>query len=106
MRDAALGDVQLAHHLDSRKNGGVPFLAEGRHGVLQHSIDAVLDDHFGVPGLDVDITGSALERGENDGVNQPDDGAHAGFAGELSVEMFSSLSSSSVTTWSVKPSVA
>ena len=29
LRDAALGDVEIAHHLDTGKDRGVPFLREG-----------------------------------------------------------------------------
>ena len=83
LRDAALGDIQLAHHLDARKNRGVPFLGERLHGVLQHAVNAVLHDDFGVARFDVDVAGAALERRENHGIHQADDGAHAGFAREL-----------------------
>ena len=78
--DAALGDVEFAHYFNSGKDGGVPFLGEGLHGVLQDAVDAVLDDDFGVAGFDVDVTGAALEGRENHGVDETDDGADAGVA--------------------------
>ena len=61
----------------------MPFLGEGLHGVLQDAVNAVLDDDFGVAGFDVDVARAALEGRENYGVDQPDDGAHAGIAREL-----------------------
>ena len=83
LRHAALGDIQFAHDLDARKNGGVPVLGERLHGVLQDAVNAVLHHDFGVARFDVDVTGAALERGKDDGVDEPNDGAHAGIAREL-----------------------
>ncbi len=80
---AALGDVELAHDLDAAQDGGVVLARDGRHGRLQHAVDAVLDDHRIVVGLDVNVGGAAFERGEDGGVDQPDDGADVFFAGEL-----------------------
>ncbi len=56
---------------------------DGRHGLLQHAVDAVLHMHRVVVGLDVNVGGAALESGEDGGVHQPDDGADVFFAGEL-----------------------
>src|SRR4029077_19850650 len=81
--DAALGDIEFAHYFNAREDGGVPLLGKSLHGVLQHTVDAVLDDDFGVARLDVNVTGAALERGEDDGVNEANDRAHAGIAREL-----------------------
>src|SRR5580692_6859001 len=39
--NAALGDVQLAHDLNARKNRRVPFLRQRLHRVLQHAVNAV-----------------------------------------------------------------
>ena len=83
LRDAALGDVELAHDLDAAENGGVMLAGDGRHGGLQHAVDAVLDDHRIVVGFDVNIGGAALESGEDGGVDQADDGADVFFAGQL-----------------------
>ncbi len=83
LRDAALGDIEFAHDLDARKNGGVPFLGERLHGVLQDAVNAVFHDDFGVARFDVDVAGAALEGGEDDGVHEAHDGAHAGIAREL-----------------------
>ena len=73
LRDAALGDIQLAHHLDARKDGGVPVLGDGRHGVVQHSVDAVLDGYFLVARFDVNVAGAPLQRVEDGGIDQLDD---------------------------------
>src|ERR1700690_1839986 len=61
LRDAALGDVELAHDLDAGKNRGVPVFGERLHGVLQNAVNAVFDHHFGVARLDVNVTGTALK---------------------------------------------
>ncbi len=83
LRNATLGDIELAHDFNARKNGGVPFLGERLHGVLQDAVNAVLHDDFGVARFDVDVTGAAFEGGEDYGVHQAHDGAHAGIAREL-----------------------
>ena len=83
LRHAALGDVELAHDLDARDDGGVVFLGDGLHGLLQHAVDAVLDDHRVVARFDVNIAGAPLQRGEDRGIDQADDGADVGLAGQL-----------------------
>src|SRR6185369_14834397 len=37
LRDAALGNIQLTHHLDARDDGGMMLLADGRHGLGEHA---------------------------------------------------------------------
>ncbi len=106
LRDAALGDVELGHDLDARNDGGVMLLGNGLHGVLQHAVDAVLDHHIVVFRLDVDVAGAALERIENGGIDQPDDGA---FVFRWSAARWKSSrrpTSSSLMRSSVNPSVA
>ena len=66
-----------------RQNRGVVLAGDGRHGGLQHAVDAVLDDDRIVVGLDVNVGGAALESGEDGGVDQADDGADVFFAGQL-----------------------
>src|SRR5277367_553654 len=83
LRDAALGDIELAHYFYARKDGGVPFLGERLHGVLQAAVNAVFDDDLGVARFDVEVTGAAFQGGEDYGVNEADDGADAGIAREL-----------------------
>src|SRR4029077_6068541 len=39
-------------------------------GVLQHAVNAVLDGDFGVPRFDVNVTGAALECGEDNRLDQ------------------------------------
>lgn len=46
---------------------------DGRHGIVQHAVDAVLDYHFGVARLDVNVQGAPLERVEDGGIHQLDD---------------------------------
>ncbi len=80
---AALGNVELAHDLDAAEDGGVVLAGDGRHGFLEHAVDAVLDVEGVVVGLDVDVGGAALESGEDGGIDQADDGADVFFAGQL-----------------------
>ncbi len=82
LRDAALGDVELAHDLDAREDGLVMLARDGRHGLLQHAVDAVLDEERVVVGLEMDIRGAAFERGEDGGVDQADDGRDVVFGGD------------------------
>jgi hypothetical protein len=80
---AALGDIELAHDLDAGKDGLVMLARNGRHGGLQHAVDAVLHMQAVVVGLEVNIGSAALERGEDGGVDQPDDRADVFFRGQL-----------------------
>src|SRR6266849_142506 len=73
---AAFGNVELAHHLDTGNDGGVVLFPDGRHGVGEDAVNAELDDHRIVAGLDVDVAGSPLERGEDRRSDQADDRAH------------------------------
>src|ERR1019366_7814949 len=41
LRYASLGDVELAHDLDTAQNCGVVFAGDGSHRFLQHAVDAV-----------------------------------------------------------------
>src|SRR5260370_548561 len=70
----AVGGFQVACVLDARKNRRVPVLRNGRHGVVQDAVDAVLDGYFLVARFDVDVTGAALEGVEDRGIDQFDDG--------------------------------
>ena len=81
LRHAALGDIEFAHHLDAGNDGGVPVLGDGRHGVVQHAVDAVLDGHFLVARFDVDIAGAPFERVEDGGIHQLDDGCDVAVGG-------------------------
>ena len=104
---ALLGDVELAHDLDAAEDGAVMLAGDGRHGLLQHAVDAVLDVHRIVVAFDVNVGGAALERGEDGGVDQANDGADV-FVSlvSFSMEMFSSEFSSPVSTSKVRPSLA
>src|SRR6267154_2395677 len=78
--NAALGDVQIAEDFNARKDGGMPFLGDRLHGVLQNAVDAVLYGNFRVTGFNVNVTGAALERGKDDGFDETDDRADGGIA--------------------------
>ena len=76
LRHAALGNIKLAHDLDAGNDGRMMLFADRRHGVRKHAVNAKLDIHRVVPGLDVDVTRPPLQRRENRGVDQADDRAH------------------------------
>ncbi len=82
LRDAAFGDIQLAHHLDARNDGGVMLLADGRHGLGEHAVNAELDAHRIVASLDVNVTGPPLQRGKNRGIDQADNRADVALRGQ------------------------
>ena len=71
--DAALGDIEFAHDLDARNDGGVPVLRDGGHGVVEHAVDAVFDDDFLIARFDVDIAGAAFEGVKDGGIDELDD---------------------------------
>ena len=54
-----------------------------RHGCLQYAVNPVLDHQRVVVGFYVDVGGAPLQRGEDGGIDQPDDGADVFFRGEL-----------------------
>ena len=43
LRNTALRDVQLAHHLDTGDDRSVMFASDRRHGLRQHAVNAKLD---------------------------------------------------------------
>ena len=82
LRYAALGNVQFAHHLDARNDGRVMLFADRRHGLGEHAVNAELDAHRIVAGLDVNVTGPPLQGGEDRGVDQADDRADVALRGQ------------------------
>ena len=73
LRHALLGDVELGHDLDARDDRGVMALVDRLERFVEHAVDAVLDDHFVVARLDVNVRGAALDGVEDDRVDQLDD---------------------------------
>src|SRR6266851_2866792 len=73
--NAAFRNVQIAEHFDARKHGGMPFLGDRLHGVLEDAVNAVLNGDFGITCFDVNVTGAALKGGENNGFDETDNGA-------------------------------
>ena len=76
LRYAAFGDVQFTHDLDTRNDSLMPVLRNRRHGVGEDAVDAVLDGHFLVAGLDMNIRRAAFESVKDGGVDQLDDGGN------------------------------
>src|SRR4029077_18445673 len=64
LRHAALGNIELAHDLDTGNDRRMMFLAYWRHGLREHAIDAELDDHRGVASLDMEFPGPGAEGRE------------------------------------------
>ena len=73
LRDALLGDVELRHDLDAGDDRGVMALVDRIERLVEHAVDAVLDDDFVVAGLDVNVRGPALDGVEDDRVDELDD---------------------------------
>ena len=65
--------IQLRHHLDAADDRRVVLFCDRLHGLLENAVDAVLDDHFLVPCLDVNVRGASVERVEDRGVQEADD---------------------------------
>ena len=82
LRHAALGDVQLAHDLDAGEDRLVVLARDGRHCLLEDAVDAILHHQAVVAGFEVDVRGATLQRGEDGGVHQADDGRDVVLAGE------------------------
>jgi hypothetical protein len=61
----------------------VVLARDGRHGLLQHAVNAVFDQQRIVEGFEVNIRGAALERGKDGGVDEADDGRNIFIGGEF-----------------------
>ncbi len=72
LRQALLGDVELGHDLDARDER-VAQLQRRMHHVVEHAVDAEADAHLLLVRLDVDVGGAALERVDQQHVDEPDD---------------------------------
>ena len=73
LRDAAFGNIKLAHDLNARDDGRVVLLGDRLHRLLQDTVDAVFHEYRIVLGLDVNIARPSLQRGEDGGVDEADD---------------------------------
>jgi hypothetical protein len=67
-----LGDVQPRHDLDARHERIAELERRGHHG-LQHAVDAEPHAQFLFVRLDVNVTGAALNRRQEQRVGEPDD---------------------------------
>src|SRR5262249_38983276 len=75
LRYAALGNVELTHDLDTRNDGRVVLLRDGRHGLGEHAVNAELDGNSVVTRFNVNIGGAALKRGEDCRIHETDNRA-------------------------------
>src|SRR5205807_1169632 len=74
-----LGDIQLAHDLDTGDDGGMMLLGDGLHGLLQHAVNTIFDHHGIALAFDVNVAGALLQGRKDGGIHQPDDGADVAF---------------------------
>ena len=75
LRDSLLRDVELRHDFDTADDLGVVRLRDRLHRPSQSPVDAVLDDHFVIPGLDMDIRCTPVQRVVDGGVDESNDRA-------------------------------
>ena len=73
LRNAAFGNIQLTHHLDTRQNGRFVLVGDWRHGRVQYTVDAVPHVQVALVSLEVNIGGAPVKRRKDDGIYQPDD---------------------------------
>ena len=73
LRDSLLRNIELRHDFDAADDLRVVRFRDGLHRPRQSTVDPVLDDDFLVPGLDVDIRGTSVERVVDRGVDEADD---------------------------------
>ncbi len=73
LREAALGDVELAHDLETRCDRVLELERRG-HLLDEDAVDAVTNAELLLVRLDVNIARALLDRVEQDHVHEPDDG--------------------------------
>ena len=76
LRHAALGNVQLGHHLDARNQSLMMRQIDGVDFRVKRAVNAVLNLHFGVARFDMDVGSPRLHRVVDDRVHQLDDRRH------------------------------
>ena len=72
LRQPLLGDVELRHDLDARRDR-VAELHRRAHDVVENPVDAVADAQLLLVRLDVDVARALLDRRHQHDVDQPDD---------------------------------
>ncbi len=82
LRQAPLGDVQLRHDLEPRRDR-VAQLHRRLHHLVEHAVDAVADAEFLLVRLDVDVRRVALDGVGEDQVHELDDRRVLGLARQL-----------------------
>src|ERR1700674_585260 len=86
LRNPALGDIQFTHHFDTRDDGRVVLLGDGRHGLGEHAVEAELDAHGVIAGFDMNVTGPPLQSGEDRSIDETNDGADIALLGGQPVD--------------------
>ena len=86
LRQALLGDVEVAENLHARHDGRLEPLDLGRHRhVLQHAVNAVADAEFVLERLEVDVRGAQLDGVAQHLVDEADDGGVLGCGVQVGV---------------------
>src|SRR3989442_1286436 len=74
LREALLGDVEVAEDLDARDDGGVELADLARDvGLVEHAVDAVAHAELVVKRIDVNVAGAQLQGFGEDLVDELDD---------------------------------
>src|SRR5215469_77194 len=75
LRHAALGNVELAHDLDTGNHRRMVLFPDGRHSLCEHAVNTELDHDGVVAGLNVNVGSAPLQGGENRRIDEADDRA-------------------------------
>ena len=86
LRHATLGDVELRHDLDTRDQRLVISEIDRIDFRVERAVDSILDLHFRVASLDVNIGSARLHRVVDDRVDELDDRRHLG-VGRQTIEI-------------------
>ena len=78
LRHPLLGDVELGHDFHARDDRAVEAAVDWPHRGLEDAVDAVLHVDRIVARFDVDVAGTALNRGIDGRIDEPDDRAGIG----------------------------
>jgi hypothetical protein len=84
LRQAALGDVEVGHHLQARDDGRM-LLHLGRHDLVQDAVDTQADARAVARDLDVDVAGAVADGALDHRVDHVDHRAGAGHLVDLGV---------------------
>ncbi len=76
-----LGDVELAHDLDTGDDRSLETTVEGLGGAVENAVDAIFDINAVLPGFDMDVAGALVEGVIEGRIDETND--RAGVGGEF-----------------------